>query len=73
MQKTLDNANNLTGKLKNQLEKSSTVEHLLEMCEQYLTPSIYMLVKNELLTNNKNVNIKQSSKDKYSKKQLALT
>jgi len=73
LQKTLDDADNLTGNLKNQLEKSITIEHFLEMCEQYVTPSIYMLVKNELLTNNKNVSIKHSSKDKYSKKQLALT
>jgi len=73
LQNTLDDANNSTEKLKNQLEKSNTVEHLLELCEQYVTPSIYMLVKNELLTNNKNVNIIQSSKDKYFKKQLALT
>uniref|UniRef100_A0A2H8TZB4 Transposable element P transposase n=2 Tax=Melanaphis sacchari TaxID=742174 RepID=A0A2H8TZB4_9HEMI len=56
---------------KHSQQESSTAEHFVQLCEQYLTPSLLMFVKNNLLNNNK-ANIKQYLKDKYSKKQLAL-
>ncbi|KAE9538889.1 hypothetical protein AGLY_005471 [Aphis glycines] len=50
-------------KLENQLKESTTVKHFVQLCEQYLTPSLFILVKNNLLKYDENTNSQQYSKE----------
>lgn len=73
LEKSIDDANNLIKKLENESLKLGTVEHCVQLYKQHLTPSLCMLAKNNMFHNGKKVIIKQSLKEKYLKKQLALT
>ncbi|KAF0767764.1 Transposable element P transposase [Aphis craccivora] len=70
LQKKLDIAIISNKKLENQLKKSTTVKHFVQLCKQYLTPSLFKLVKNNLLIYDENTNSKQYSKEL---KQFTLT
>jgi len=52
--------------LEQQLEQTTTVEHCMKMCEQYLSPSVYLLVKNNI------VNKDRSNRGQRYSKQIKL-
>ncbi|XP_026807106.1 uncharacterized protein LOC113549830 [Rhopalosiphum maidis] len=73
LEKTINDANNLIKKPENELLKLGSVEDRVQLCEQHLIPSLCMFAKNNMFHNGKKVIMKQSLKEKYLKKQLALT
>jgi len=70
LQRKLDIAIISNQKFENQLKESTTVKHFVQLCKRYLTPSLFILVENNLLKYDENTNSKQCSKEL---KQLTLT
>lgn len=70
LQERLSNALYSIKELQQQLEQTTTVEHCMKMCEQYLSPSVYLLVKNNIVNKDRS-----KSGQRYCKliKQFALT
>jgi len=63
----LSNAMGSIKELEQQLKDTTTIEYFMKICEQYLSPSVNLLVKNNIINKEKS-----KSGQRYSK-QFALT
>jgi len=62
LQEQLSNALCSIKVLEQQLEQTTTVEHCIKMCKQYLSPSVYLLVRNNIVNKDRS-----KSGQRYSK------